>query len=116
MTCKNSAFIRLLQGLNLVKRLRFFHFLPVGHQLVFVLVQPFINHIEGSAGELSLHGTGCDVNCGLEPLILHVEVRWVVVAEEHRDDDSVECADFRHIVRSICLSEAKIATSWQKSK
>lgn len=90
MTCKNSVFIRLLQWLNLIKGLGFLHLLPVGHQFVLVLIQPFINHIEGPAGKLSLDGTGRDVNRGLEPLILHVEVRRIVVAEEHRDDDSVE--------------------------
>ncbi len=55
-----------------------------------MLVEPFIDHVEGPAGELSFHSPGCDVNCGLISLILHVEVGRVVVAEEHRDDDSVK--------------------------
>ena len=93
MTCKNSVFIfafLLLQWLNLIKRLGFLHLLPVGHQLVLVLVKPFIDHVDGSAGKLPFHGTGRDVNRGLISLILHVEVRRIVVAEEHRDDDSIK--------------------------
>ena len=90
MTCKNSVFIRLLQWLNLIKRLGFLHLLPVGHQFVLVLVQPFIDHVEGPAGELPFYGTGRDVNRGLISLVLHVEVRRIVVAEEHRNDDSVK--------------------------
>ncbi len=55
-----------------------------------MLVEPFIDHVEGPAGELPFYGTGCDVNRGLISLVLHVEVRRIVVAEEHRNDDSVK--------------------------
>ena len=70
--------IELVKGLNLIKRLGPLHLLPVCHQFIPVLIKPLIHHPRR------------DVNRGLKPLILHMEVRRVVVAEEHRDDDSVE--------------------------
>ena len=82
--------LELVKGLNLIKRLGPLHLLPVCHQFIPVLIKPLIHHVEGPAGELTLHGPRRDVNRGLKPLILHMEVRRVVVAEEHRDDDSVE--------------------------
>lgn len=69
----NSASIfacLLFQGLDLIKRLGLLHLLPVGHQLVLVLVQPLVNHIEGTAGKLPLHGSRRDVYCGLISLVL----------------------------------------------
>ena len=92
MTCKNSLVIVLflIQWLNLVERFSVLHLLPVGHQFIPVLVQPLVNHVEGPAGKLSLYGSRRDVNSGFKPLVLHVEVRRVVVAEEHRDDDPVK--------------------------
>ena len=41
--------------------------MPVSHQLVLVLIQPLVYHVEGPAGELPLHGPRRDVNGGLIP-------------------------------------------------
>lgn len=72
-----------------------------------MLIKPFIDHIEGTTGKLSFHGPRCDVNRGLISLVLHVEVRRIVVAEEHRYDDSVERTDLRHGVKSVCNISCK---------
>lgn len=73
--------------------------LPVGQQLVTMKPSPFRNETKGPRRETAAQQSQwVELDLGLEPGVVGVEVGWLMVVVEHRDDDAVEAADLGHLL------------------
>jgi len=61
-----------------------------------VLVEPLEDQMQRTAWHLSRHHARLNVDGGSILIVAHMEMRWIMVRQLHRNDDFVEMANLWH--------------------
>lgn len=94
---------RLFKRFNLFGRHTVRGILPVLEKFFLVQIQPLINHRQHSSRKSSLDNSVIDIHNGLVVVVPHMDMRRIVVINQHIDDYPVESTYFWHISNSLCV-------------